>query len=119
MHLLSCLTFGVALEEFDLNSLLLRKFYQLDAHKACAWLVKDCFTLSHLFVCVCVCVCVHPHLSRALRYVIPLLCHYSHERSGSCKKFAGSIGQGKSSRLVLCCLDGEGVVGNDDNHISY
>ena len=45
-------------------------------------------------VCVCVCVCVRPQLSCALNYVIPLLCHYSHERSGSCWKFAGSIGQG-------------------------
>ena len=34
-------------------------------------------------VCVCVCVCVHLQLSRALNYIITLLCHYSHERSGS------------------------------------
>ena len=34
-------------------------------------------------VCVCVCVCDCPQISRALSYVIPLLCHYSHERSGS------------------------------------
>ena len=34
-------------------------------------------------VCVCVCVCVRPQISRALSYVIPLLCHYSRERSGS------------------------------------
>ena len=34
-------------------------------------------------VCVCVCVCVRPQISCALSYVIPLLCHYSHERSGS------------------------------------
>ena len=35
-------------------------------------------------VCVCVCVFdVCPQISRALSYVIPLLCHYSHVRSGS------------------------------------
>ena len=33
-------------------------------------------------VCVCVCVCVRPQLPHALRCVILLLCHYSHERSG-------------------------------------
>ena len=38
-------------------------------------------------VCVFVCVCVYPQLSRALNYVIPLQCHYSHKRSGSCWKF--------------------------------
>ena len=47
----------------------------------------------HSRICVCVCVCVRPQLSRGLSYVIPLLCHYSHERSGSYWKFAGSIGQ--------------------------
>ena len=44
-----------------------------------------------------VCVCVRPQLSCALSYVISLLCHYSHECSGSYRKFAGSIGQGISS----------------------
>ena len=48
-------------------------------------------------VCVFVCVCVRPQLSCALSYVILLLCHYSHERSGSYWKFAASIGQGMSS----------------------
>ena len=53
--------------------------------------------LLYVFTLVCVCVCVRPQISRALSYVIPLLCHYSHDRSGSYWKFAGSIGQGTST----------------------
>ena len=37
-----------------------------------------------------------------------------HERSGSHWKFADSIGQ---ARLVMCCLDGERMVGNDNNSV--
>ena len=49
-------------------------------------------------------------------YVNLLLCHYSHKRSGRYWKFSGSIGQGtiRQARFVLCCLDGERVVGNND-----
>ena len=68
--------------------------------------------MNRASVCVCVCVCLQ--LSRALSYVILLLCHYSHGCSGSCWKFAGSIGQ---ARLVLYCLDGKRMVGNDDNSV--
>ena len=39
----------------------------------------------------------------------PLLCHYSHEHSGSYWV--------RQARLVLCCLDGERVVDNDDNSV--
>ena len=61
------------------------------------------------------CVRVSPQLSHVLNYVILLLCHYSHERSGSYWKVAGS--KVSQARLVLCCLDGERVVGNDDNSV--
>ena len=44
--------------------------------------------LLYVPVSVC-CVCVRPQLSHVLSYVIPLLCHYSHERSGSYWKFTG------------------------------
>ena len=39
-----------------------------------------------------VCLCVRLQLSRVLSCIIRLLCHCSHERSGSYWKFAGSIG---------------------------
>ena len=52
---------------------------------------------SRVCLCVCVCLCVHPQISRVLSYVIPLLCHYSHEHSESYWKFAGSVGQGTLS----------------------
>ena len=68
-------------------------FYQPGAREAHARLV-----LRLLYVLAFVCVHVrHPQLLHALSYVIPLLCHYSHERSGSYWKFEGSIGQGTSS----------------------
>ena len=57
----------------------------------------SCFPFVCMYVCIYVCVCVRPQILRALSYVIPLLCHYSHERSGSYWKFVGSIGQGTSS----------------------
>ena len=66
-------------------------FFCLIRCEACVRLV---LRLLYVFVFVCVCVCVHLQLSRALSYVIPLLCQYSHERSRSYWKFAGSIGQG-------------------------
>ena len=61
------------------------------------------YVSASVCLCVYVCVCVRPQLSRALSYVIPLLCHYSHKCSG------------RKARLVLCCLDGERVVVNNDN----
>ena len=76
-----------------------------------AWLV---LRLLYVFSFVCVCVCVRPQSSHALSYFITLLCHYSHECTGCYWGFAGLVGQGS---LVLCCLDGERVVGNDDNFI--
>ena len=63
---------------------------------------------------MCVCVCVNPQLSRALSYFILLLCH---KRSGSYWKFVGSMSKVRQARLVLCCLDGERVVANDDNSV--
>ena len=57
------------------------------------------------------CVCVRPQISRALSYIIPLLCHYSHKRTGILQAKV------RKARLVLCCLDGERVVGNDDNSV--
>ena len=57
-------------------------FYQPGVCKACARLVLrllSCFP----FVCMYVYVCVRLQISRALNYVILLLCHYSHECSGS------------------------------------
>ena len=44
-----------------------------------------------------------------LRHFVTM--HYSHKRSGSYWKFVGK------ARLDLCCLDGERVVGNDDNSV--
>ena len=52
-----------------------------------------------------------------LSYVIPLLCHYSHERSGSYWKFGAQYAKVSQARLILCCLDGERVVGNDNNSV--
>ena len=51
------------------------------------------------------CVCVHPQLSCALSYVIVLLCHYSHEHSGSLQ---AKVCQ---ASLHLCCLKGGKVAG--------
>ena len=42
-------------------------------------------------VCVCVCVCSSVIITCA-KFVIPLLCYYSHEHSGSYQQFVGSIG---------------------------
>ena len=67
--------------------------------------------------------CVRPQLSRALNYFIVLLCHNIQEhrlRSGSYRRFAGSIVADSvvsQASLALCCLDGEKVVGSDDNSI--
>ena len=52
------------------------------------WLVlRLLYVFAFVCMCVCVfvCVCVRPQLSRALSYVILLLCHYSHklEATGS------------------------------------
>ena len=46
-------------------------------------------------------------------YFSVLLCHYSHEH-GSYWRVAGSIGH---CMLVLCCLEGEKVVGSNDNSV--
>ena len=63
---------------------------------------------------MCVCVCSSAIITCAkLRHSVTMPL-YSHERSGSYWTFAGSIGQDK---LVLCCLDGERVVGSDDNSV--
>ena len=65
----------------------LDSFYQPGAREARARLVLrllSCFPFVCIYVCmyICTCVCVRtrPQISRALSYVIPLLCH---ERSGS------------------------------------
>ena len=58
-----------------------------------------CVCVCVVCVCVCMCVgvcaCVHSRLS-VLRYIIPLLCHYSHERSGSYWVFVRDIGIGSN-----------------------
>ena len=73
--------------------------------------MKKCPADTESFI---VCLCDQPHLSCVPNYVITLLCHYSHEHSGSYWKFIGPIGQG--TRL-LCCLEGEKVVGSDDTSV--
>ena len=40
-----------------------------------------------------------------------------HERDGSYWKFAGPIAKVRQATLVLCCLDSERVVGNDNNSV--
>ena len=88
-------------------------YYQPGAHEAHARLVPK----IALCFCVCVCVCVRPQISHALSYVIPLLCHCSHERNGSYLSLQAQLAKVRQARLVLCCLDGERVVGNDDNSV--
>ena len=44
--------------------------------------------------------CDSLHLSCAPSYVIMLLCHYSHEHSGSYWKFIGPIGEGTSTFML-------------------
>ena len=56
---------------------------------------------------VCVCVCVCPQLSRALSYVI-------HYYATSTVEATGSL---QAEARLVCCLDGERVVGNDDNSV--
>ena len=89
-----------------IRNYLSKDFYQPGAHKACTQLV---LRLLYFPAFVCVSVCSSAIIMYA-KYVILLLCHNSHERSGSYWKFAGSIGQ---DTLVLCCLDGE----RDDNSV--
>ena len=62
-----------------------------------AWRPWSAQLVLRLLCICCVCLCVHPQLSHALSHIILLLCNYSHKRSGSYWKFAGSIGQGTSS----------------------
>ena len=66
-------------------------------------------------------VCVRPQLSRALSYVIRLLCHCTIATSavellGVCR--LNRPAKVRKAILILCCLDGERVVGNDDNSSS-
>ena len=77
--------------------------------EACAWLV-----LRLLYVFVSVCVCIRLQLSRALSYVIPTIATSAVEATGSLQAQKAKVRQ---ARLVLCCLDGERVVGNDDNSV--
>ena len=49
----------------------------------CVRSARPAGTKIALHFCACVCVCVCLPLSHALNDVIPLLCHYSHERGGN------------------------------------
>ena len=62
---------------------------------------------AYVFVLLCVCLSA---VITCAKLHHPLLCHYSHERSGNYRKFTGSIGQGTSSY-------GERVVGIDNYSI--
>ena len=65
---------------------------------------------TKIALCSHIGVCVRLQLSCVLSYVTSFRYYAT-----IYWKIAGSIGQ---SRLVLCCLDGEKVVGNDDNSSS-
>ena len=61
------------------------------------------------------CVCVRLQLSCALSYVIPLL--YATIATSTVEATESLLAQEakvRQARLVLCCLDGERVVGNND-----
>ena len=65
-------------------------FYQPGAREACTRLVLRLLYVS-AFVCLsAIIMCEGLCLSVAV-------CHYSHEHSGNCWKFAGSMGHGMSS----------------------
>ena len=64
-----------------------------------------------------ICLCFHLQLSRALSYIIPLLCHYSHGTVEAIGSLQAQKAKVRQARLVLCCLDGERVVGSDDNSV--
>ena len=84
------LLLSVSVRRYGQNKIIY--FYQLGAREARTRLVlRLLYVPASVCLCGYVCVCVRPQVSRALGYVILLLCHlhYSHERSGSYWKFAG------------------------------
>ena len=73
---------------------------------------KIAIRFPRLFVCLFVCLFVRPHLSR-VQYITPHVI----VQLQCIAAFGGLWAKLQQMKVVLCCLDGENVVGNRKNPI--